>query len=206
MNRREFLQCATILVSGIGASRMGWALSQEQQTYLAGAANFVDQDVDYFTDDQRHLVAAVAEAIIPRTDTPGAIDAKVPRYIEIMVAQWLNDDERSLFKRGLLLLEEQAVQNSGHSFTQLDMQEQTAILEALEAAASDSSWYDIGNVRRDFISDAPFICQIKELTVWGFFTSEVGGTEVLRSNIMPMRFDGNIPLGPNDSSWSGRGI
>jgi len=204
MNRREFFQCATILVSGISASRMGWALSEEQQVYLAGAPNFVDQAVDYFSDSQRQLVAAIAETIIPRTETPGAVDAKVPRYIEIMVAQWLNDEERTIFNEGLLQLEEQTTREFGRSFTLLVVRDQTEILEALEAAASDSSWYNIGNVRRDFISDAPFICQIKEFTVWGFFTSEVGGTEVLRSNIMPMRFDGEFPLGPNDSSWSGR--
>ncbi len=206
MNRREFLQCATILVSGISATRMGWALSEEQQVYLADAPNFVDQATDYFSKSQRQLVAAIAETIIPRTDTPGAIDARVPRYIEIMVAQWLNDEERSIFSRGLIELDERAVQQHGYSFAELNARQQTDILETLETEASDSSWYDIGNVRRDFISDAPFICQIKEFTVWGFFTSEVGGTEVLRSNIMPMRFDGNLPLGSNDSSWSGRGF
>ncbi len=206
MNRREFLQCATLLISGVGATRMGWALSEEQQVYLATAPNFTDREIDYFTPAQRELVAAIAETIIPRTDTPGAIDANVPRYIEIMVEQWLNDDERAIFNTGLSQLQEQTQQELGSPFIQLDAQARTKILEGLEAQASDSPWYDLGNVRRDFISDAPFICQVKELTVWGFFTSEVGGTEVLRSNIVPMRFDGDIPLKPDDSSWSGRGI
>ena len=201
MNRREFLQCATLLISGVGATRMGWALSEEQQVYLATAPNFADREIDYFTPAQRELVAAIAETIIPRTDTPGAIDAKVPRYIEIMVAEWLNDDERVIFNNGLAQLQEQSA-----AFVQLDAQARIRVLEHLEAKASDSPWYDMGNVRRDFISDAPFICQVKELTVWGFFTSEVGGIEVLRSNIMPMRFDGDIPLAPDDSSWSGRTI
>lgn len=204
MNRREFLQCATLLISGIGASKMGWALSEEQQVYLATAPNFTDREIDYFTPAQRELVAAIAETIIPRTDTPGAIDANVPRYIEIMVAEWLNDEERAIFNNGLSQLQEHTQQELGMTFVQLDVEARTQVLEGLEAAASDSSWYDLGNVRREFISDAPFICQIKELTVWGFFTSEVGGTEVLRSNIMPMRFDGEYPLASDDSSWSGR--
>jgi gluconate 2-dehydrogenase gamma chain len=74
----------------------------------------------------------------------------------------------------------------------------------LEDAASDSPWYTFANVQREFISDAPFICQIKELTIWGFFTSEVGGKQVLRYNPMPMYFDGDIPLGTEESSWGGR--
>ena len=76
-------------------------------------------------------------------------------------------------------------------------------MEALEEAASDSAWYEFANTQRDFISDAPFICQIKELTVWGFFTSEIGEKQVLRYNPMPMRFDGDIPLGPDESTWAG---
>ena len=59
-----------------------------------------------------------------------------------------------------------------------------------------------GNTRRDFISDAPFICQLKELTVWGFFTSEVGAKQVLRYNPMPMKFDGHFPRSPGDTTWA----
>jgi len=206
MNRREFLQCATLLVSGMSATSMGWALSEAQQTYLANAVDFVDREVNYFTPEQRELVAAIAETIIPRTETPGAIDARVPRYIEIMVAEWLNVEERAIFNQGLARLAKETEQKFGRTFSELDTQSQTEILEDLEDDASDSSWYDIGNVRRDFVSDIPFICQIKEFTVWGFFTSQVGGTQVLRSNIMPMRFDGDIALKPDDSSWSGSGI
>jgi hypothetical protein len=75
-------------------------------------------------------------------------------------------------------------------------------MEALEDAASDSPWYEFGNIMREFISDAPFICQFKELTVWGFFTSEKGGSQVLRYNPMPMFFNGDIPLASDDSSWT----
>jgi gluconate 2-dehydrogenase gamma chain len=206
MNRREFLQCATILTGGTAISQLGWALSEEQQVYLAGAPNFNTQEIDFFSLEQRAVVAAVAETIIPRTDTPGAIDAGVPRYIELMVAQWLNEDEQKIFLTGLAKLQSDSLESQGVSFDALDETSRVAMLDALESAASDSAWYEMGNTRRDFISDAPFICQIKELTVWGFFTSEVGSTQVLRYEPMPMRFDGDIPLLPDDSTWAHRGI
>jgi len=206
MNRREFLECATLLATGLTASKLGWALTAEQQTFLAAGPDFIDGEVDYFTPAQRQVVAALAETIIPRTDTPGAIDAGVPRYIELMVSRWMNAAERAIFDAGLAQLEADTVAVHGQSFAGLDMDARLRILERLEDEASDSSWYDLGNTRRDFVSDAPFICQAKELTVWGFFTSEVGGTEVLRFEPMPMRFDGEFPLAPTDSSWSGRGF
>jgi len=206
MNRREFLECAVIAIGGASASRLGWALTEEQQVYLATAPNYIEREINYFSPEQRKVVAAVAETIIPRTDTPGAIDAGVPRFIELMVAEWLNDDERAIFIQGLEGLTEHAQDEYGMSFDQLEPSRQLAMLEDLESKAGDSSWYNLGNTRRDFISDAPFICQVKELTVWGFFTSEVGGTQVLRHNPMPMRFDGDIPLAPEDSTWTYRAL
>jgi len=202
MNRREFLQCAAILAWGASASQLGFTLSEEQRQHLANAPNFNTTPVDYFTPAQRKIVAAMAEVVIPRTDTPGAIDAGVPKFIELMVARWLRDDERALFNAGLLDIETRIPQEMGKPFDQLAAAEQLRVMEALEDAASEHPWYDFANTQREYISDAPFICQFKELTVWGFFTSEQGGSQVLRWDPMPMYFDGEVPLGPDESSWS----
>ena len=202
MNRREFLQCAAILASGAGTSRLALALSEEQQRYLATAPNYNSGPISYLSPERRKLVAAMAETIIPRTDTPGAIDAGVPAYLERMKADWLNEEELAIFEAGLADLESHIPVEYGKPFDALKAEQQRHILEALEEAASDSDWYAGSGKPGDYQSDAPFICQFKELTVWGFFTSEVGGTQVLRHNAMPMYFDGDVPLGPGDSSWT----
>lgn len=202
MNRREFLQCAAILISGASASQLGFTLSAEQTTYLANAPDYNTTAVDYFTPVQRKIVAAMAEAIIPRTDTPGAIDAGVPKYIELMAANWLNEGESAIFNAGLQDIEIRIPKEYGSSFDQLSAAQQLQILEALEDDASDSEWYEFGNTLREFISDAPFICQFKELTIWGFFTSQEGASQALRYDPMPMYFNGDIPLSKNESSWS----
>lgn len=204
MNRREFLQCAVILISGTSVSQLGLTLTEEQKTYLAAQPNFNTREVDYFSDEQRKVIAAMAEVVIPRTDTPGAIDAGVPRFIELMAADWFNDQERAIFNEGLADIETRIPRDYGASFDRLTVRQQLEIMGALEDDASDSEWYAFANIQREFISDAPFICQIKELTIWGFFTSEIGGTQVLRHNPMPMKFDGDIPLGPDESTWVGR--
>ena len=202
MNRREFLQCAAILITGVSAAQLGFALSEEQTVYLASAPDYNTGTINFFTPDQRQIVAAMAEVIIPRTDTPGAVDARVPRFLELMAAHWLNEEERTIFMAGLSDIEIRIPLEYGKPFHQLEASEQLHIMEALEDAASESSWYEFGNVQREFISDAPFICQLKELTIWGFFTSEEGGSQVLRYDPMPMYFDGNIPLSRDDSSWT----
>lgn len=203
MNRREFLQCAAILISGSSAAQLGFALTEEQQVYLATAPNYNTTEVDYFTPEQRKIIAAMTEVVIPRTDTPGAIDAGVPRYIELMVANWMEEGERNIFDTGLADIETRIPREYGKPFHELPADDQLAIMEDLESAASESSWYDFANVQREFISDAPFICQLKELTIYGFFTSEAGSKQVLRYDPMPMEFDGEYPLSENDSTWAG---
>lgn len=202
MNRREFLQCATLLITGASASQLGFSLSVEQTAYLAQAPNYNTLQVDYFTTAQRRIVAAMTDVIIPRTDTPGALDAGVSRYIELMAANWFNTAEAAIFAAGLQDMETRIPAEFGAPFDQLSHAQQLQILEAMEEDAADSTWYEFGNVMREFISEAPFICQIKELTIWGFFTSEEGSSQVLRYDPMPMYFDGDIPLARDDSSWS----
>ncbi len=201
MNRREFLQCAAVLVGSAGIPSGALALTSEQMTYLAAADDYVKQPASLFSSRQRAIIAAAAEIIIPRTDTPGANDAGVPHFIELMVQDWFNDDERTIFMAGLKDLETRVPTEQGADFHKLDADRQLAVLEALEADASDSPWYAQG-MRRAAPGEAPFIGQLKELTIWGFFTSEVGAKQVLRYNPMPMKFDGHYPRQPGDTTWA----
>lgn len=202
MNRREFMQCAAIAISGVSASQLGFALSEQQQKFIASLPNYNRGEVDYFSPAQRKIIAAMAETILPRTDTPGAIDAGVPAFVELMVADWMNDDERKIINAGVSDIETRIPRDYGKEFVKLPPDTQLEVMEDLEAAAADSPWYSLTDILPEYRGDAPFICQLKEMVIWGFFTSEVGSTQVLRSNPMPMGFDGNLPLSADESTWS----
>jgi len=198
MNRREFLQCAAVLAAGATTLPASWAMNMEQQGFLAARVNYIDgKPMSFFTPAQRAIVTAVAEQVIPETDSPGAGDAGVPRFIELMVSDWFNDDERKLFMAGLDDLQKRAAGN----FIDMAPAAQLTLLEQMEEETADASWYDMGNVLRVWDDTAPFICQFKELTVLGFFLSEVGATQVLRTNPMG-EFKGNIPLAPDDPAYA----
>lgn len=198
MNRREFLQCAALFAAGASSIPASWALSNEQSRFLAGQANYIDrQPLSYFSPALRAAVTAAAEQVLPATDTPGATDAGVARFIELMVADWFNDAERELFDAGLADLQQRA----GGDFASLPAAQQLQVLEQLEAEAADAPWYGLGNVTRVWDSEAPFICQFKELTVLGFMLSEVGGTRFLRENPMGS-FNGNLPLAKDDAAYA----
>ena len=73
-------------------------------------------------------------------------------------------------------------------------------LERFESKAADSNWYQFAHTLRVWDEDAPFICQLKELTVLGFLLSEKGAREFLQINPMGI-FDGSYPLHSDYSSY-----
>jgi hypothetical protein len=192
MNRRQFMQLSSLVLAGGAVS--GLSLGSEQQQLYSLGRNFIEQPVNLFSVAQRKLLQAVVETIIPRTDTPGALDAKVDRFVELCVAEFMTEQERAVFIAGLDSLQDAL--NKQQS-------ELLILLTELEEQHSDAAWYQLGNrVGNGFDSTAPFICQLKELSVVGFFMSEVGATQVLRHNPMPGQFDGETVIAKDQPSWA----
>lgn len=192
MNRRQFMQLSALVLAGGAVS--GPRLAVDQQQLFVLGRSFIEQQVDLFSSAQRKLLQAAVETIIPRTDTPGALDASVDRFIELCVAQFMTEPERTVFIAGLDELVNAVDQQQSDLIT---------LLTELEEQHSDAVWYQLGNrVGNGFDSSAPFICQLKELTVVGFFMSEVGATQVLRHNPMPGQFDGETVLASDQPSWA----
>ena len=98
---------------------MPWAVNWAQSSVRLKPGT-ASSSASAFSDAQRRIVSAVAEVIIPRTDTPGAIDAGVPHFIELMVADWLNDQERDIFFAGLKRLEYRGYDSAGLAVIQDD--------------------------------------------------------------------------------------
>jgi hypothetical protein len=133
-----------------------------------------------FGDAERALVAAVAERLLPRTDTPGALDAGVPAFIERMVNAYFTDRERNLFRDGIPELEALSQSRAGASFVRLRPEQQDAVLSALAEAS-------VGR-------GTTFYSLVREATIVGYFTSELVGKTVLHYDPVPGRFDACIPI------------
>jgi hypothetical protein len=188
MNRREMLRLATVL--------LGSALSASvTRGVLAGALPNDKPARAVFTAATRPLVAELAELILPKTDTPGAIEAGVPAFIELMVADWYTDTERKIFLDGLAELNALCIKNYGKDFIQCDNEQKTAALTAAEQQAANYRPPPRGLhfMSKDVDENTPFFAKIKELTVLGYYTSQVGATQELVYVPMPMHYDGDYP-------------
>jgi len=130
---------------------------------------------------QLALVGAIADTVLPRTDTPGATDVGVPAFVDVIVAEYYADDERAAFLAGLDAVDAHVRAAQGAPFAELPERVRAVAVESLERA---------GDRRAE---PARTWWRLKGLIVHGYFTSERAQQEVLRVNPMPGRFDGAAP-------------
>jgi hypothetical protein len=136
---------------------------------------------------ERNIVSQAAERIIPRTATPGATDARVADFIDVMLADWYNASDRERFKTGLRELDERAQKAASHVFVRVTGPQQTELLEAFDRELQVRRQSGLAG------ADDHWFAMLKYLTVWGYYTSRPGIEKELRVVLIPGRYDGNAP-------------
>ena len=187
IGRREALRRAAMLLGGVLSAPAIAGV-------LAGCdSRGADGTWRALTSDQAELVATIAEHIIPETDTPGARAAGVHVFIDRMLAGHYGDEDRKRVLDGLEGFDESARRECGRSFIRCSAEEQRALLTRVDAEA-----FAEPTARRE----VTWFRTIKELTVLGYYTSEVGATQELRHVAVPERFDGCVPLTEIGRTWA----
>jgi hypothetical protein len=140
-------------------------------------------------DHQRAMCRTLSEIIIPATDTPGAIEAGVPNFIERMVSDWFTDTEREIFLSGLQQLDDYSQQQFSKAFLDGSSEEQERALTHMEVEAGKYRGPEaIAPILPMIDEYQPFFTKLKELTVLGYYMSEVGTKQELRYLPMPMEY------------------
>ncbi|MFM8567328.1 MAG: gluconate 2-dehydrogenase subunit 3 family protein [Gemmatimonadota bacterium] len=134
------------------------------------------------TADERATVAAMVDGILPRTDTPGALDVGVPAFIDVIVADWMTAAERDEFRAGLTALDARARAAYGIRWSALDPVQRDGELAWAERPA------DAAHVAKKAYR------RLKGLALHGYLTSERVRKEVLKVNITPGHFRGAVPI------------
>jgi hypothetical protein len=121
----------------------------------------------FFTAEEGRIVSRVADLIIPPTDSPGAVAAGVPQYIDSVVSQ--NKEQQKLFREGLAAL-------AASQFRDLPDDQQIALLTVLNDAGD------------------PFFVAVKSLTADGYYTSYAGLVQELgyKGNQVLASFEGCV--------------
>ena len=137
----------------------------------------------FLTADEGSLVTAIADTLIPKTDTSGALDAGVPAFIDVVLQAVYPKEAQDRFKAGAAEFAAAAKAAKGKAFQDQAQGEREGFLKAsLEEALSGE---------RD---SKPFVLMARELTLLGFFSSKVGIEENMEYVAVPTVFHGCVPL------------
>lgn len=141
---------------------------------------------------QDELVATLAELIIPTTETPGACAAGVSAFIDGMITRAFSDRQRYCFLRGLAEVDAHA-RSHGAAFMASTAERQSQVLQDMAAAARET---------RAGAAEPPFFDVLKDLTLVGYYTSEIGATQELRYLHVAGYYDGDVPLATIGRAYS----
>jgi hypothetical protein len=185
MNRREALSRVAILTGGV-------VLGAE--AFLSGCKTNT-KGVTFSQDDIAFL-DEVAETIIPKTATPGAKDAKVGEFMKVMVNDCYEEKDQAIFMEGMKKLNEASNKANSKNFMESTPEQRKALLESLDKEAKE--------YQKTAKPEDPkhYFTMIKQLTLSGFFTSEVGATKALRYVAVPGKFVGSYPYKKGDKAWA----
>jgi len=143
---------------------------------------------------QNETVVAIAEMIIPATDTPGATAAKVNEFVDLALSEWFDVKEQTGFLSGIGELDDRSRKRFGKEFTGCTPEQQTEMLQLLDAEVAGLRDADKQGTHREPSPSQRFFSNMKRVTLLAYFTSEVGQTEELHNPIIPGRYDGCVLL------------
>ncbi|WP_353722293.1 gluconate 2-dehydrogenase subunit 3 family protein [Dyadobacter sp. 676] len=157
------------------------------------------------TENQKLIVAEVAEMIIPKTATPGAKDVGVPAFIVMMLQDCYKTPEHKSFLEGLGNLEKK-------QFLNLNTEQKTTVLKQVENdSVEEMKAYQVQQTKMGDNEDReqmaaqakglPFWRLIKELTMLGYFTSEQGIKSSFEYVPIPGKLE-MIQMKPNQKSFA----
>jgi len=145
---------------------------------------------------QYDTVKAMAEMILPRTDTPGATDIGAAGFIDVILSAWCDERERTGFLNGLADVDGRSQTLFARNFVECSAVQQSEILTALgEKMEQEGRVHDQGHSPESPPEpERGFYPMLRQLTLTAYYTSEAGATEELNFQIIPDRHEGCVQI------------
>jgi hypothetical protein len=182
-----------------------------------------------FTPDEIAYLDEIADTILPTTSTPGAKAAKTGEFMARMVTDSYSDEDQNTFRDGMRTLDDASKdKNGGKTFMQATPEQRLALLKTL-----DKEQFDYSEKRRaeqlkkskEFLSkqvaeNAPktesqqatsaseqapnrYFRMMKELSLLGYFTSEIGCKQAQIYEESPGKWEPCIPYKSGQKAYAG---
>lgn len=189
MNRREALNMVALLIGGSivgGSAFLEGCKTADKKTAVALP----------LTAEQIAFLDEVAETIIPATNTPGAKAAKVGEFMHVMVTDCYTEKDQSIFIEGMGKLDEASDKKFKAAFMKLSPEQRKELLVEVD---KDAKAFASSKKKED---PNHYFTLMKQLTLLGYFSSEIGATQALRYVPIPGRYEGCIDYKKGDKAWA----
>jgi len=214
MNRREALRNVALI--------MGGALSATTLSVISEGCKTTDKKGELFTAEQQSTITELADTIIPTTGTPGAKAAGVGPFIAMMIKECYPENVQKIFTDGLDDLDDRSKSKFSNSFVEINpTQRATVLQEVVDKVKQDkekekgekekrSGRYGTAtNNEGGRTSTAPsakkdpnFFQLAKELTMLGYFTSEIGCKQALVYTPVPGKWEACTDMKAGQKAWA----
>lgn len=193
-HRRQFLK--NLVTTYCAASATTLLSSMSLSSAFAFQANARDKDADglVLSSSQLRILGAICETVLPRTDTPGAADVDCHGFIDHHLYYCYSKKQARTVRKIINSINRKSKRLHKKAFEQSSLSQQQSLLSELEAMQGFTSEH---RARFKFV---------KELTLFGFFTSEAGATEVLPYQAVPGGYKGSIPVEESTRTWGSLGF
>ena len=165
--------------------------AQSMETLAATVKGTAPVATKFFTPDQLHMTGVIAELIIPATDTPGALAVNVHGFMDNYLAECVSKDDQKQFLNGLKKINAVCEEKFHKLFLAASHKQHIQLLNAIEKSESGFN-----------IDDKAFFRQFKSLTLFGYYTSEIGATQELAYLAIPGGYQGNFPFAKIGKAWA----
>ena len=193
MNRREALKRTAVL--GVASTSLLTLLqSCQQQPRL-------DWQPLFLSADHARLVSSLVDTILPATDTPGGLDVKLDMFIDLVHARMFDEATREQQAAEMDAFDQKCKDQFGNAFHQLDPDQKKTILLAEESSSPKFN----GGVWGTAVGEQEpvgFYRSLKSLMLWGYFSSEEIGKNVLNYDPVPGEYNGCVPLSDVGRVWT----
>ncbi len=219
MKRREAIEKVALLMGVAVSSPSLAAMLTRKNTLEEHNAALID-----FTPKVASLLEDLVETIIPTTKTPGAKAAGVDKFITTMVAECYTERERKYFLNGINEVDSKSQNQYKKTFVELTQPEKNEIFKAFEKEAFEKMAKKKALLKEEKKEKAEKLVEtsnkekiiaindhmdlphpyfmLKDLTVLGYFTSEIGATQALEYLPIPGRYNGCVPLIKGQKAWA----
>ena len=173
--RREVLQGLIVSIGGATALTACGGVATVMSTGPGDAGRF-------YTGEEMALVSRISDLIIPRTETPGAIDVNVPGYMDGLMTDWASSETKSAHRRALRQIR-----------SELAVYARVDFLSASDDVAERAlAAFDADRFSED--GDATGYKRMKGYVSQSYFATEGGAIEELKWVAVPGRWDPSVEI------------